>query len=187
MATAVDALDGHRGAAAQEHGRQQQDQLQAKENGAGPFGAKAGVGQFGFQLADICCASWVAAVWPGRGWPFPAPWSSDRRVSEWPSIFPPGDAVDFSTPPVAPWRGWLLTVRPSNHHVSAENMPNRASGSNCSKLSGMTARTTASYTLILTILRITSAPTTCMKMAMHSIFLPIGSVNSNETYLGLSW
>ena len=61
------------------------------------------------------------------------------------------------------------------------NSPNSASGRSWSKFSSVLARITASYTLMLTIFLMTNAPTICMMTAKVSIFLPIGSVNSNET------
>ena len=84
----------------------------------------------------------------------------------------------FSSSSRSSERGLAAANRFSSHQAKDANIPNSATGTSISmlKLVGMTG-----YTLMLTILRMTSAPSNCITRPPTSICRPIGSVNSGIT------
>jgi len=74
-------------------------------------------------------------------------------------------------------RGFFAAVRSRNHHARAANIPNTAQGT-MSCIVNRSARITVGHTLMLTILRITRAPSTLENNGSSSSFFPMGSENS---------
>ncbi len=167
----------------------QAGELQPQEDAAGRLAAEAGVGQLGLQLAEFDLVLRLQGFGQARARPSPASWSWRRTSSSADWRLRRGVCGEsFSSSSRSTARGLPAAMKSSAHQASAAKVPNSASGTRTSKLNQASAKDHgAAHTLMLTILRITRAPRTCMTTATASIFCAHRIGEQHHDVVGVEW